>query len=120
MAKYAASSLAEDILPQSRRVRSRLAREDERLEYEIPVKFRCESGTFEGVARNASVGGLYIETPTPAKFGETIQIEIDLPGLAERALLTSFVRWTKPEGMGVQFDRMGARETYGLMKLLMK
>jgi len=36
---------------------------------------------------------------------------------AENLRITGIVRWTKPGGFGVQFQLLGAKETYLLAKL---
>ena len=41
-----------------------------------------------------------------------------LPGLKDEVAIDAVVRWAKPAGMGVQFGRMGARETHALTLLL--
>ena len=49
---------------------------------------------------------------------------IELPGLLDEdgkpavAVVTSTVRWTTPDGMGVQFGPMGVRETHALVRAL--
>ena len=41
-----------------------------------------------------------------------------LPGMKVETRVAGIVRWTKPEGLGIQFGAMGARETYALTELL--
>jgi type IV pilus assembly protein PilZ len=38
--------------------------------------------------------------------------------LREEAVVDAVVRWSKPDGMGVQFGVMGARETHALTQML--
>lgn len=59
---------------------------------------------------------MFVESSEVPAFGANVsvtfrenQIAVPLPGI---------VRWTKPEGFGVQFQLLGARETHALAKLL--
>jgi len=71
-----------------------------------------------GESRDVSIGGMFIETDRPAAFGSEIDLTLDLPGIRNPATVVATVRWVSPEGMGVQFGAMGARETYGITELL--
>jgi hypothetical protein len=85
-----------------------------------PVGFQVGDGPrLEGRSRDASLGGMFIETLTPAPFGATILLTMRLPGLKQDVIIKSTVRWTEPDGMGVQFGLMGARETHALTQLLL-
>jgi type IV pilus assembly protein PilZ len=47
-----------------------------------------------------------------------VRVFLRLPSLRGEANIEAVVRWSKPGGMGVQFGRMGARETHGLTELM--
>ncbi len=70
-----------------------------------------------GVGRDISVGGMFIETETPAPFNTEIVVVTELPGDRAPLSLPAVVRWTKPGGMGVQFGLLGARETHVITEL---
>ncbi len=72
----------------------------------------------EGMCNDVGIGGMFIETLTPAAFGAQVTVFMKLPELKGEAVIKSVVRWTEPDGMGVQFGMMGARETYALTKLI--
>jgi hypothetical protein len=63
-----------------------------------------------------SVGGVFIEAPS---FGARVVIHADLPG-APKLELDAVVRWTKPDGFGVQFGLLGAVETHALAAIVAK
>jgi len=86
---------------------------------ELPVEFSVvgEPERLVGVCRNLSLGGVHIETETPAPFGAHITVHLHLAGLGPEGL-PGIVRWVKPQQMGVQFGLLGARETYALTKAL--
>lgn len=84
-----------------------------------PVAFQLQGGPrVDAVCSDLSLGGMFIETPSPAPFGTRMTVFLTLPGLKSEVSVDAIVRWTKPTGMGVQFGTMGARETYALTKLL--
>lgn len=86
---------------------------------ELSIAFRVGDGPrVDAICRDLSLGGMFIETSSPAPFGATVEVLLSLQGLKQVAVIPSVVRWTTPEGMGVQFGVMGARETYALTQLL--
>jgi PilZ domain len=95
----------------------RVARAAPRSDLERDVLFENAGSWHDGVARNMSLGGMFIATSAPAAFGGTVMVDLDL-GLDAPTRVRCFVRWTNDEGMGVQFDVMGARETHALTSLL--
>jgi len=86
---------------------------------EIYASYRTASGEIvPALVRDLSLGGAYLETLSPGVFGERIVLMLKLPDLEKLATIEATVRWTKPEGMGVQFGLLGARETHGIVTLL--
>ncbi|NUP05776.1 MAG: PilZ domain-containing protein [Polyangiaceae bacterium] len=72
----------------------------------------------EAVCRDISLGGAFVETDRPAPFNATVTVFLKLPGFDREIAVKSTVRWTKQDGMGVQFGLMGARETHALVSLI--
>jgi len=66
----------------------------------------------DGLAKDISVGGTFIETTTPAAFGVEIILHVTIPGSDAPAALPGVVRWVRDGGMGVQFGLLGAVETH--------
>jgi type IV pilus assembly protein PilZ len=94
-------------------------RKHPRQNVQIPVAFQREGGPrLEGLSRDMSIGGMFVETSSPAPFGATVQVFMTLPGLKQEVSVKATVRWTEPDGMGVQFGLMGARETHALTRLI--
>ena len=89
---------------------------------EQPLTFR-RKGTDDvgdGIGKDISLGGMFIETRAPAPFGTEVEVVTSLPGEAVALTLPAVVRWTKPSGMGVQFGLIGARETHMITELARK
>ena len=65
-----------------------------------------------GLAKDISVGGMFIETTAPAGFGADVIVHVSLPGADTPVSLPGVVRWVRDGGMGVQFGLLGAIETH--------
>ena len=74
----------------------------------------------EAQCRDISLGGMFIETTSPLPYGATLRLHLPLPGIRGGSVIDAVVRWSKPDGMGVQFGVMGARETHALTQWLAK
>ena len=72
----------------------------------------------DGQSVDISLGGMFVTTDFPAAFGAEISIHITLDDTAGELLLPAIVRWTRPDGMGVQFGLMGARETFAITEIV--
>jgi len=85
----------------------------------MPVGFQVgDAPRVVAESRDMSLGGMFVETDEPAPFGAVITMFLPLPGLKQEAAVKSTVRWTEPDGMGVQFGLMGARETHAMTQIL--
>jgi Tfp pilus assembly protein PilZ len=75
------------------------------------------AGRETGVGRDISLGGLFIVTANPAAFGAEVTVTVTLPGSETILSLPGIVRWTRADGMGVQFGLIGVRETHAIIEL---
>ena len=83
------------------------------------VAFQVGDGPrIEARYRDIRLGGMFVETETTLPYGAQLRLFLRLPGLRDETVIDATVRWWKREGMGVQFGRMGARETMALTLLL--
>ncbi len=78
----------------------------------------ADADAFSGVAKDISVGGMFVESEAAPSFGTQLTIVITLPGTNGEVKLPAIVRWAKPTGFGVQFGLMGARATHAITNLL--
>jgi len=67
-----------------------------------------------------SVGGMFVETETALPFGADVVVQLVLPGYKDPFLLPAVVRWTRQDGMGLQFGLLGARETHAITEIVRK
>ena len=77
-----------------------------------------EGAPLSGMAKDISIGGMFIEATESFPFGTEITIVGRFPGMKAELRLPGVVRWTKPTGFGVQFGSLGARETHAITELL--
>ncbi len=58
--------------------------------------------------RNVSLGGVFVETPSPFEIGREVEFEIQVPGYADRVRVRGVVRWLEEgKGMGIEFLELG-------------
>jgi type IV pilus assembly protein PilZ len=76
--------------------------------------------TVSGKAKDVSVGGMFVETMSPFPFGTDVIVHVHLPGYKEELALPAVVRWTRVDGMGLQFGLLGARETHTITEIVRK
>lgn len=67
-----------------------------------------------GTAKDISLGGMFLETSTPLGHNVSLVVYVTIPGEKGPFALPGIVRWTRPDGMGIQFDLLGARETHAI------
>lgn len=93
-----------------------------RVPLDKPASFsiKGETGAREGIARDITVGGMFVETASPARFGANVIIHVELPGHDELMSLPGVVRWVRDGGMGVQFGLLGAVETHIITEISRK
>ncbi len=90
-----------------------------RVQVELPVTCSTPDGArFGGIAKDLSLGGLFIECSEDFPFGTKLTITIRLPGALDESEIPAVVRWNKPGGIGVQFGLLGAKETHLLVQLM--
>ncbi len=78
---------------------------------------RQDGAPLSGMAKDISIGGMFIEAQEILAFGVEITIVGRLPGTKAELRLPAIVRWAKPDGFGVQFGSLGARETHAISEL---
>ncbi len=79
---------------------------------------RRDAPPFTGMAKDISIGGMFIDSTEILPFGTEVTIVGRLPGTKAELRLPGVVRWAKPTGFGVQFGSLGARETHAISQLL--
>lgn len=86
---------------------------------DLDVAFQVAGGPrVEAKSHDVSLGGMFIETTEALHYGASIRVFVRLPGMKAETQIDATVRWRKPDGVGVQFGMMGARETHALTQLL--
>lgn len=91
----------------------------QRAPVNLPVEFvvKGATGRVAGRATDVSLGGMFIETAKPPAFSEELVVHLAPPQVKKPIALKAVVRWTRADGMGVQFGLLGARETHAITEL---
>jgi len=97
--------------------------DDKRLHPRVPidVTVTCEGPSvtaFEARGKDISVGGMYLHSTKQLPFGTELTLTVRLPGAKKDSRLPAVIRWTKPDGFGVQFGLLGAVETHLISELM--
>lgn len=71
-----------------------------------------------GRCRDMSIGGVFVETDARPAFGTKVKLTISFPGVAKAIDLDAIVRWHGPDGVGLQFEPMGALETHAIAQAI--
>jgi type IV pilus assembly protein PilZ len=109
--------LASSAVLQERQVRVELRRFNRSpIDQSLLFALKGSDEYVEGLGRDLSLGGMFIETSMPAPFGAEVIVHINLEG--KELALPGVVRWTRGDGMGVQFRQMGARETHAITEIV--
>ena len=93
-----------------------------RVPFGKPIEFSAKDEELavrmDGIARDISLGGTFIETDLPGPVGQQLVVHVALPGSKREINLPAVVRWSGRDGMGVQFGLLGARETHEITEFV--
>jgi hypothetical protein len=93
-------------------------RRNPRVLLDADVEIVHDGRSSAGRAHDISLGGMFVATTTAASFGSKVTLKFKI-GRDELAL-DGVVRWTRDDGMGVQFGTFGVRETYAITEWVKK
>jgi hypothetical protein len=93
-----------------------------RASIDLPVLFATKGSAnyANGIGKDISLGGIFIEAPAVVAFGAEIVVRVNLKtasGAYADFDLPGVVRWVRDGGMGVQFGLLGAHETHAITEL---
>lgn len=94
------------------------ARQHPRSQVELAVTVVRGQSELVAKSRDISLGGMFLFVDAPPPYGTVLTLRLTFPGAKAETTIKATVRWTTQNGMGVQFDMMGARDTHALTELL--
>jgi uncharacterized protein (TIGR02266 family) len=102
------------------------SRQEPRTEKALSLKYADKKAVVDALTENASSSGLFISTEDPLQKGEHLQIELQLPGLANAVKVKGEVIWMRketgetdqPNGMGVKFVEISKEDKQTLKEYL--
>jgi hypothetical protein len=89
----------------------------DRYTVELTLEIRLRGETYPGTTRDLSLGGMFVHTEAPLKFGEEAEIRLSVPALKYDGVLPVIVRWAGEGGVGVAFRSLRARDVHTLNQL---
>ena len=89
----------------------------QRLNVEVQGRLEAVDATsVDVIVTDISLGGVYVRTDASPRLATAISLSLDLDG--QTIALPGTVRWSKPDGFGVQFGLLGAKDTHTLSSFL--
>jgi len=94
-------------------------RKHHRVSVDLPVEITAKTSDTRvpGLASDLSLGGMFVRTAQPQPFGAQVVVHATLTPKKTPFQLAAVVRWTREDGMGLQFLPLGAHETHAIMEL---
>ena len=99
--------------PQRKKMLEELLNEWERLDYRedsripcfLPVDYSTTDRVYQDFINNLSNGGVFIETATALKEGQTISLIFTVPTLNKSFKISGTIVRTEQDGIGVKFSK---------------
>lgn len=94
-------------------------RRHHRIEVNLDVACTAPGETpFHAIAKDMSLGGMFIKTDEKIPLLTNVVITFDLPNLKESLEIPAFVSWYNDEGFGVSFKLIGAKYTFAILEYI--
>ena len=114
-------------VPMPRRRRSQIfaaepkerRRRHSRVDVQLPVEVLIDGVDEVQKSRcaNLSLGGMFVLLSPAPPHGTKLRVWLDLP-TGDRLMVTGTIRWSTPDGVGIQHELLGARDTFILTQYL--
>jgi hypothetical protein len=89
-------------------------RRQTRHEVSIPTKLVVNGTSNDCTTLNLSLGGALIAADAKYAMGQRVQIAFHVPTMGDAIEVGGTVRWSNPDGIGIQFDGLRARDVWAL------
>ncbi len=94
-----------------------IPRTHQRIPLRVAVQINYGTTRIDAFTRDVSLGGMFIELPTPPPYGTEVTVTLVPSRGAVAISIKATVRWATEEGIGAHFGAMGAKETWVLNQL---
>jgi len=84
----------------------------------LAVRVEAPGREIAGVARDLGLGGMFVNASEPFSYAAEVSVVFGRDPIGIELRLPAVVRWVTAHGFGLQFGRLGARETHALVQLL--
>jgi hypothetical protein len=92
-------------------------RSHDRYPIQHAVVLLHEGKEYVGETRDMSLGGIFVHTSAPLRFGAELILKLKLVEAKYEGELPMFVRWTHGQGVGLAFRSLRARDVHALNNL---
>jgi hypothetical protein len=82
------------------------------------VRVEAHEREIEGVATDVGLGGMFVQASKTLPYAAEVKVLFSPSEGGVELCLPAVVRWVTADGFGLQFGRLGARETHALVLLL--
>jgi Tfp pilus assembly protein PilZ len=89
-------------------------RRQNRHDVAIPTKLTVNGSLNDCTMLNISLGGALVAANAKYAMGQRVHIAFHVPTMSEAIEIDATVRWSNPEGLGIQFDGLRARDVWAL------
>lgn len=83
---------------------------------QIDVVLQVQGSEVRAHTRDLSVGGMFVITAVKPAIGSTVRVRLVIPTLGSDDVVDVVVRWTSPDGIGVQFGALRAIQTWAIQR----
>ena len=87
----------------------------------VPARIETSKGPARGTARNLSCGGAFLLCKAMPAVGQSLEVEIDLPGRKIKAVAEVRYQFSHPEdgdGVGVRFLRLDGEDLAAITRFV--
>src|SRR5436305_1406272 len=87
-------------------------RNELRAVHRLAVELEIEGQSVSTLARNVSLGGIFLETEAPLREGAQVRLRFTVPAQREPIVTIAEVRWLEKDGVGLRFVGLRARDVW--------
>ena len=88
-----------------------------RFEVNLPIEISDNDQKYNGIVKNLSVGGVYIEMSTSFSLGTKLDVQIQLDQPFHVIYAKALVSWTKAgEGIGLSYESLRPMDVWAIIQ----
>jgi hypothetical protein len=92
-------------------------RSHDRFAIELELVLLYGGERHPGRTRDVSLGGMFVHTAAPLRFGTEVEVELSIARLRYEGVLPAVVRWQIKDGIGLAFRSLRPRDVRAFHQL---